>query len=288
MNYRVIDLNIIRSMPANHRQLTVDGNLVVPEIIGHEIATTTNGESTSNHLYQKLRALCGMASGRIYVGKHSAMMIKEQTKISQYVCGGSCINESSSRFLQEPYISDESRWVDGMKFEREKPSNSITTGKKYLDWLGKTFKSWAEKRDPDWVKEIKTKPDRRSQIIAEDSMDPEVISTFLRITLEVTTNDKWVWSKRYENPDWIRAISENPNKYPIGRMIRQYFYFASLSAAGVNENRLKNTVEDMEYIFLASYLGCIVTEDKEMQRCVGSLWPSVEIIGLDSFWGHTY
>lgn len=82
----------------------------------------------------------------------------------------------------------------------------------------------------------------------------------------------------YNTVDWKKILLVYPDLMAVGRWWRLNLYLWSLRLQNRSDKYI-NSIDDMYYAFLASYVGAIATSDKGLIRMIRLLYPSVEIHG---------
>lgn len=235
----------------------------------YEIATTSDS-SRKEDIARKLRNLCLNNPGQIYSGKDPAQLIREQKGQVHKLRAGSIVNQLSSRYTQNPNTNTVDDWADMLDvIANSTAANMYLSRKVYLKEVARIFSSYLELHAPDRLKSIRSHKTNTHELALEDSLHPVAIQQFSRILLRDGEEP------RYLSQDWQRALADRPNDFALGRLARLFIWYCYVGAANHDG---RNSMEDMQYVFLASYTNSLVTEDNGMKEAAKILWPKINCL----------
>lgn len=266
-----LDLSSIRS--TSNLKVKNQQRAVIPEIILYETATSSEHERQID-LTRKLSSLCISNPGLIYSGKDPAQLMQEQKGTHHRQRLGAVVNTSSSRFTLTPEVFAVDDWSKKIAVIHQSTAVSFYEDRKiFLHEVANAFCRYLEIYAPDRLKQVRSNKARAYELALEDTLHPETIRQFTQILLRDGTE------KRYLSKDWQHALSNNPNNYALGRLTRLFIWYCYIGMANHSKD-FRNAMEDMQYVFLASYTNTLATEDKGMRAAASNLWPYIKLLSF--------
>lgn len=267
--YIVIDLNQIRGTPSDQvLDLPSDMNAVFPHVILAEICKSNIPDAQA----YKLQEFFESYPSQLYVG-HEWLDLVDQDLISRQCCGAGAIHQGFSWPLQHDAVNRTLCVKEGVSWLKDSPEMKTyeNKGKFFLGWC-QTIAAYLESREPEVLSNLE-KDGVNWCLMEQEVNDCSNIVGATGVFAGLLGERR----RKYKNKDWQHALKSHPDRFAMGRWVKLLLWYGYLWASKSNKDKFKNNWDDMQYLFLASYLGAIATDDKGICRCSKSLFPHVSV-----------